>query len=252
MVDVCQWRAAIGLWNCCRLRLTSPNSSGLSPNCSSSGANSNDGTVEDNDLTARKNGGSYFCVRFCLDFCALRFAPEALCKCLLRSLVSRKTLSCMIYYLLFFLFLLLLSGDVELNPGPITVEQGNSDCIEQLLSLIFIVRASIEESLRSRFADLSSATEHCISDVSTKLYSKGLISEAVNKSPTILKIFDEFKAGLSSMSDISQLVERYECFLECLSSEGGPLLSVVIILEENWRDIKKQGEESKIIITVYS
>ena len=124
MVDVCQWRAAIGLWNCCRLRLTSPNSSGVSPNRSSSGANSNDGTVEDNHLTARKNGGSYFCVRFCLDFCALRFVPKALCKCLWRSLVSRETLSCMIYYLLFFLFLLLLSGDVELNPGPITVEQG--------------------------------------------------------------------------------------------------------------------------------
>ena len=129
MVDVYQWRAAIGLWNCCRLRITSPNSSGLSPNCSSSGANSNDGTVEDNHLTTRKNGGSYFCVRFCLDFCALRFAPEALCKCLWRSLVSRETLSCMIYYLLFFLFLLLLSGDVELNPGPITVEQGNRDCL---------------------------------------------------------------------------------------------------------------------------
>ena len=128
MIDVCQWRAAIGLWNCCRLRITNPNSSGVSSN-RSSGANPNDGTVEDNDLTARKNGDSYFCVRFCLDFCALRFAPEALCKCFWRSLVSRETLSCMIYYLLFFLFLLLLSGDVELNPGPITVEQGNSDCL---------------------------------------------------------------------------------------------------------------------------
>ena len=48
----------------------------------------------------------------------------------------------------------------------------------------------------------------------------------MNKSPTILKIFDEFKAGLSSVSDISQLVERYECFLKCLSCEGGSLHDV--------------------------
>ena len=118
-------------------------------------------------------------------------------------------------------------------------------CIEQLLSLIFIVCASIEKSLRSHFAVLSSATEHCISDVSTKLYSKGLISEAVNKSPEILKIFDEFKAGLSSMSDISQLVKRYECFLECLSCDAGPLHDVCNRLSTDWNDIKKQCEESK-------
>ena len=118
-------------------------------------------------------------------------------------------------------------------------------CIEQLLSLIFTVRASIVESLRSCFANISNATEHCISDVSAKLYSKGLISEAVNKSPTILKIFDEFKAGLSLVSDISRLVERYECFLECLSCEGGPLHDVYDKLSADWNDNKKQCEESK-------
>ena len=119
-------------------------------------------------------------------------------------------------------------------------------CIEQLLlSLIFIVRASIVKSLQSRLDNLSSATEYCISDVSAKLYSKGLISEAVNKSPEILKIFSEFKAGLSSVSDISQLVKRYECFLECLSCDAGPLHYVFDKLSADWNDIKKQCEESK-------
>ena len=118
-------------------------------------------------------------------------------------------------------------------------------CIEQLLSLIFIARASIVESLRSRLDNLSNAAEHCISDVSIKLYSKGLISEATSKSPAILKIYSEFKAGLSSMSDISQLVERYECFLECLSCNAGPLHGVYNRLNADWNDIKKQCEESK-------
>ena len=119
-------------------------------------------------------------------------------------------------------------------------------CIEQLLlSLIFIARASIEKSLQRHFAALSSATEHCISDVSAELFSKKLITEAVNKYPTFTKIFDEFKAGLRIASDISQLVECYECFLECLSCGGGPLLSVVHSLREDWSTIKKQYEESK-------
>ena len=111
--------------------------------------------------------------------------------------------------------------------------------------MIFTVCASIEESLQSRFSDLSNATEHCISDVSTKLFSKRLISEAVNKSPTFLKIFSEFKTGLSSASDISQLVERYECFLECLSCDTGPLHYVYNRLSTDWNDIKKQCEEGK-------
>ena len=67
----------------------------------------------------------------------------------------------------------------------------------------------------------------------------------MNKSPTIAKIFSEFKAGIGLASEISQLVKRYECFLECLSSERGPLLSVVHSLRDDWNDIKKQCEESK-------
>ena len=67
----------------------------------------------------------------------------------------------------------------------------------------------------------------------------------MNKTPTFLKIFNEFKAGLKLVSDISQLVKHYECFLECLSCKGGPLLLVVNILKEEWSNIKKQCEESK-------
>ena len=101
------------------------------------------------------------------------------------------------------------------------------------------------ESLRSRLADLSDATEHCISKVSIKLYSKRLISEAVTKSPTIFKIFSEFKAGIGLVSDISQLMKRYECFLKCLSCDAGPLHDVYDRLSADWNDIKKQCEKSK-------
>ena len=67
----------------------------------------------------------------------------------------------------------------------------------------------------------------------------------MNKSPTILKISSEFKAGLSSVSDISQLVERYECFLECLSCDAGPLQYVFDRLSADWKIIREQCQESK-------
>ena len=67
----------------------------------------------------------------------------------------------------------------------------------------------------------------------------------MNKSPTFLKIFNEFKAGLKLASDVSQLVERYECFLECLSCDAGPPHDVYNRLSADWNDIKKQCEESK-------
>ena len=43
--------------------------------------------------------------------------------------VSGDTICRVVTLMFYLLFLLLLSGDVELNPGPITVEQGNSDCL---------------------------------------------------------------------------------------------------------------------------
>ena len=41
--------------------------------------------------------------------------------------VSGDTICRLVTLMFYFLFLLLLSGDVELNPGPVTVEEGNSD-----------------------------------------------------------------------------------------------------------------------------
>ena len=43
--------------------------------------------------------------------------------------VSGDTICRVVTLMFYLLFLLLLSGDVELNPGPITVKQGNSNCL---------------------------------------------------------------------------------------------------------------------------
>ena len=83
MIGLSQWRAAIGLWNSCRIHPVDPNPQ-----------------VQDGSFHKRS------------------FAA-----------VSGDTICRVVTLMFYLLFLLLLSGDVELNPGPITVEQGNSDCL---------------------------------------------------------------------------------------------------------------------------
>ena len=124
MIGLSQWRAVIGLWNHCKIRLVNPkplSNTARSPyklfdnesgDCSlscvppdppiasfnyESAHSSITSQVEDDSLSKR----SFFAV-----------SGDTICR-----------LVTLMFYLL---FLLLLSGDVELNPGPITVEQGNS------------------------------------------------------------------------------------------------------------------------------
>ena len=53
-------------------------------------------------------------------------------------IVSGDTICRLVTLMFFLLFLLLLSGDVELNPGPITAKQGNSSAV--IIIIIIIVQ----------------------------------------------------------------------------------------------------------------
>ena len=110
---------------------------------------------------------------------------------------------------------------------------------------MYTVCTQINESLRRHFADLEKATKYSVSDIGAELFSKGLISEAVKDSPTYDKIFNEFKAGIRLMSNISELANRYETFLQCLSCNGGPSQDAFDKLIADWNNIKKQFQEGK-------
>ena len=102
MISLSQWRVAIGLWNHCRIRLVNHNPLSNTPR-------------------------SPFDIK-----CGFTVSKEdeveddSLFKWLWRSFVSvpGDTMCRLVTLMFYLLFLLLLSGDVELNPGPITVEQG--------------------------------------------------------------------------------------------------------------------------------
>ena len=133
MIGLSQWRAVVGLWNHCKIRLVNPR---VNPRPLSNTARS-PFDIESGDC----------CEDYCSPSCSLSRIPhpdppiicfssvvlkeddevqdDSLSK---RSLVtvSGDTICRLVTLMFYFLFLLLLSGDVELNPGPITVEQGNS------------------------------------------------------------------------------------------------------------------------------
>ena len=136
MIGVSQWRAAIGLWNSCKIRLVNPIPLSNTPrqpfdiegcNCSLNRVPpdppitcfSSDAVSKEDNVSKVQEDDSPSKRSF------VTVSGDTTCR-----------LVTLIFYLL---FLLLLSGDVELNPGPITVEQGNSFVIIVFLNYIQFV-----------------------------------------------------------------------------------------------------------------
>ena len=129
MIGLSQWRAAVGHWNSCRIRPVNPrplSTTTRSPfdvesggYCSLSHVPSDDPPIASLIFTSADK----FAVSDKNEVQDSSFHKRSF------AAVSGDTICRVITLMFYLLFLLLLSGDVELNPGPITVEQGNSDCL---------------------------------------------------------------------------------------------------------------------------
>ena len=136
MIGLSQWRAVIGLWNSCGIRLVNPrplSNTARSPYKLESSDCSLSRVPPDPPVAAIINSESAH------NFTTLQVQDDSLSK---RSFVavSGDTICRLVTLMFYFLFLLLLSGDVELNPGPIIVEQGNSFVIVFLNYIQFVHR----------------------------------------------------------------------------------------------------------------
>ena len=141
MIGLSQWRAVIGHWNSCSSflvnpsplnnRSTSSSRSPYKPFDIESGDCSLSRVPPDPPITSFNSESAHFTTSQVQD--------DSLSK---RSIVtvSGDTICRLVTLIFYLLFLLLLSGDVELNPGPITVEQGNSFVIAFLNYIQFVHR----------------------------------------------------------------------------------------------------------------
>ena len=134
MIDVSQWRAAIGHWNSSRLPSLTPatvidaeslrelTSETFNAAATIKPADINitaDFTADVTHVTAAVYSASTGLNR--TDEASTRETIP-----IYKGKLPRDTFSYAVSLLLYFMLFLLLSGDIELNPGPITVEQGNS------------------------------------------------------------------------------------------------------------------------------
>ncbi|XP_019851855.1 PREDICTED: uncharacterized protein LOC100638883 [Amphimedon queenslandica] len=208
MVGLSQWRAAIGLWHC-RLCSTSHQTGSLKPCSHQSGVPD----PPDDDCHWMSNKTAAFSTN------SVNWA----------WLVTALGLSCFLIVFLLFQLILLLSGDVELNPGPITIEQ---------------VCKLIEESLRTHSDELEKASNYYMKEAIAQIFAISLISQAVPL--TFNGIVDELMADLYSIQDVSQLMDHYELFLGCILSQGGACEGVHSQLAAEWFSIKLQLEEVSV------
>uniref|UniRef100_A0A1X7T374 Death domain-containing protein n=1 Tax=Amphimedon queenslandica TaxID=400682 RepID=A0A1X7T374_AMPQE len=233
MIDVSQWRASIGLWNYCQAASSRPANGHHSHSFKAAVDNKSDSTGYIQEEKRCTLPAILFIIGFIvIYFCFLllkhnSIPPPGHCYCYqvqcttgdivtdtLQSVVLPgdinifSSISCL---------LLLLSGDVEFNPGP-TVEEA---C------------RNIKEILRSHYAILEEATMGSLSRISSHLHAKGIISDSVKDLPDYNGMIQEFKTTLSLSKDVSELKRHCQVFLECIS-QGGPTDAAARTLAVEW------------------
>uniref|UniRef100_A0A1X7TRH3 NACHT domain-containing protein n=1 Tax=Amphimedon queenslandica TaxID=400682 RepID=A0A1X7TRH3_AMPQE len=130
MIDVSQWRASIGLWNYCQAASSRP-ANGCHSHSFKAAVDSKSGSTTSGEKTSKLPAALSLIVSLLLSllrYMKFNFIPPTgiitvtvMIHCLQSLVLFIATIgssSELIYYLVL-LLLLLLSGDVELNPGPI-------------------------------------------------------------------------------------------------------------------------------------
>ena len=99
-----------------------------------------------------------------------------------------------------------------------------------------IACTKVKQILRSHYANIERATRGCLGSVSSELFAKNMITEAVRDSQNYSKVVGEFNSKLSLITDMSELKSHCEVFLECIS-QGGPTDDVAKVLAAEWGSV---------------
>lgn len=92
---------------------------------------------------------------------------------------------------------------------------------------------------------LNDQLSRCLSEVADEMYRHKLISKSVRNKPTVHNVIDEFESGMMLIDDISKLWKHCQLFLQCLSSQGGPIEVAAQMLGKTWvEEVKKKCDIS--------
>ena len=108
----------------------------------------------------------------------------------------------------------------------------NIDNIDDIKAVIKVLKDTIQRN----YSNLSDATEGCLKKIAEQMYSKGLVSKAVQTSPMFDSVMSEFEVTLQISNSIQQIEEKCNQFVQSLSCQGGPAQAAVKNLVEQWKD----------------
>ncbi|XP_019858751.1 PREDICTED: uncharacterized protein LOC109586976 [Amphimedon queenslandica] len=254
MIDVCQWRASIGSWNCCqaaagrRSRYDSDGESLPTRDCTS-------GRNKAPVLQASAVDLISIIVFFILSFCVSRLTPTGHCSSFQlfvgddisgwlqlyvgASVIGSFNLFTISFNLYFYFLLILLSGDVELNPGPVTD------------------KPDAPSLLRSASAKLTQPISTTLYAVTDSLYAQGLISLNIKEDMYFKGETDARKAGkllitLQKLLETSSNPEQYlinVCYI-LLSQKLVPLKEITVPILKKLGESISDDQELEVTITL--
>ena len=94
----------------------------------------------------------------------------------------------------------------------------------------------LRDVIQRNYSNLSDATEGSVKKIAEQMYSKGLVSKAVQISPTFDSVMSQFEVTLQISNSIQQIEKNCNQFVQSLSSQGGPAQAAAKNLVEQWKD----------------
>ena len=106
----------------------------------------------------------------------------------------------------------------------------------------------MQRVLQNQYAVLDRTLRANLRNVATEMFSRNLIADAVNEAPTYGSMIGEFQNGMQFQGSVAELEKHCQLFLECLSSQGGPVERAAKYLVEEWK--KNVNEEFGISLNL--
>ena len=99
------------------------------------------------------------------------------------------------------------------------------------------LRLLIIDVLTKRHAQLCESSRNCLSELASKMYAAGVISNEVQRSPSFNGIIDEFKAGMSFITEQSELKDYCTKFLRVCIDIKGAIAMAARALQKDWKEV---------------
>ena len=112
------------------------------------------------------------------------------------------------------------------------------------------VREILKRVLQEQSADLTDLLYGCLPNVATQMYAKSLITGPVHHNPTYQSVMKDYENGMK-FKTVPELEKHCQLFLECLSSQGGPVKDAAKAIGGYWKDKINKELGIKLNLTVY-